>query len=197
MQIYYAYLMYANKTRIIFKKNILLSVTPYIYIYSFLLAVWFRPNIGNSNKQEGTPRHNTSGHSAPGHNTPKHNATRTQHRRTQTDKRSTNGRTDGRNTNTAARSQRIKDTQHLHPPGHICTGSGGADGTCVGVARRGVFVATGAFLSAFDSEISIFYGLYGGIQKKQPESVRLLFNFLYYSYLFIPFVFIFSSSMTA
>ena len=50
-------------------------------------------------------------------------------------------------------------------PGHICTDPERTQRTRVGVARRGVFVATGAFLSAFDSEISIFYGLYGAYKK--------------------------------
>ena len=40
MQIYYAYLVHANKMRVIFKKNILHYVTPYIYTLHYWLPVF-------------------------------------------------------------------------------------------------------------------------------------------------------------
>lgn len=54
MQIYYAYLVYANKMRVIFKKYSTLCYT--LYIYSSLLAACIHQHIRNTDKnQHGKP----------------------------------------------------------------------------------------------------------------------------------------------
>ncbi len=58
MQIYYDYLVYANKMRVVFKKNILHYVTPYIYTLHYWLPVFISTSgtqirINTTNQVEG------------------------------------------------------------------------------------------------------------------------------------------------
>lgn len=96
----------------LFSKKIFYTLLHLIYIYT--RSFWLSGCVQTSGTATSRKAHPDATHQDTAHQDTTHpSTTQPGHN---TDRRSTNGRTDGRNANTAARSQRIKDTQHLHPP---------------------------------------------------------------------------------
>ena len=76
---------------------------------------------------------------------------------------------------------------HERTPGdaaHICTHPKHTQRTRVGVARRGVFIAIGAFLLMYNSKISIIYSKIKGYKKGNRNPSDCLY-YLFFEYYFL------------
>lgn len=167
MQIYHDYLAYANKMRVIFKKNILHYVTPYIYTLHYWLPVFISTSgtqirINTTNQVEGTGR----------------NPERTIHRR---DVR----QTDGQQGNTRAPPAPRRRTRP--PPGHISPPDGVPEGHVPRSEARGFHRESGKNL-LFQLQIIRLLFSFEGNTKKATGFRPIAFIYFMYCPFYIRFL---------